>query len=76
MMYFTEPRLLKAEKIKIRKLEAEIDKLEDEVAELSNSKYTPRKYLAKLGKIIKAKTLAIVAIKENAKKRELQTSGA
>lgn len=76
MMYFTEPRLLKAEKIKIKKLEAEIDKLEALVFELSNSKYTPRHKLAKLGKIIKAKYLAIVAIKENAKKRDLQTSGA
>ena len=30
----------------------------------------------KLGKIIKQKYLAIVAIKENAQKRDLQTSGA
>ena len=75
-MYFTEPRLLKAEKTKIRKLEAEIDKLEALVFEFSNSRIVPRNKLAKLGKIIKAKTLAIVTIKENAKKRELQTGGA
>jgi len=75
-MYFTEPRLLKAEKEKIKKLEREIDKLEALVFEYSNSRFVPRNKLAKLGKIIKAKTLAIVTIKENAKKRELQTSGA
>ena len=75
-MYFTEPRLLKAEKEKIKKLEREREKLEALVFEYTNSKFVPRRELAKLGKIIKAKTLAIVTIKENAKKRELQTSGA
>lgn len=68
MTYFTEPSLSRAEKIKIKKLEREIDKLTDTVFELSNSRFTPRRELAKLGKIIKEKTLAIVKIKENAKR--------
>ena len=63
MTYSIKRSLSKQEKIKIRKLDKEIDILLDRVEVLRNSKIVPRNKLKSLGKEIKEKFLEIIKIK-------------
>ena len=63
MRTFIKKSLSKQEKIKIRKLDKEIDILLDRVEILRNSKIIPRNKLKTLGKEIKEKFLEIIKIK-------------
>jgi hypothetical protein len=63
MTYSIKRSLSRQEKIKIRKLDKEIDILLDRVEVLRNSKIVPRNKLKSLGKEIKEKFLEIIKIK-------------